>query len=78
MNQKMPSRKSDEDPIADFMNQVEEKGDNLPTMEELAQLPPKETMDLLKQISQEEQKEAARVSHRNRTGATLEETESKE
>lgn len=32
----MPSRKSDEDQIGDFMDQVEFTGKNLPTMEELA------------------------------------------
>ena len=29
------------DPIAEFMNEVDETGDKLPTMEELACLPPK-------------------------------------
>lgn len=62
------------------MDEVEKRGDNLPTMEELAggmtgsasnTSQSEQSNDLFAQIQNEEKKEAARESHRNRTGASL-------
>ena len=64
MGERMPSKRQSLD---DFIDTVEEKNDKVPTMEDLAGL------NMLTQVAEVEEaaNEDARVSNRNRTGATL-------
>ena len=67
MHEKRASKEDKKHQLDQFIDQVEQKGGALPTMEDLA------GTSLLKQISHEEKRgaEATRLSRGNRTGATL-------